>query len=118
MNTETLAIRQVSHAAGTSSGSTRVKPDPYIGRQHQAASPTTGQTRPHSAPRNASLDDGGLKEEPRPPSGSNRTSAGSSVVPIDLYPLSGFLKSVLAQENALWEKNELLLKSLKSKTKL
>lgn len=122
MDTQTLAIRHISPETNSSGMSKRVNPDSPHGRQHQAASPTTGQTRPQSTPRNGGLQNGskdpGLEEEPAPSKRSSQTSTGSSVVPVDLYPLSGFLRSVLGQEKALWERNEILLKSLKSKTSI
>lgn len=112
MNTEVLSIGQIS-------AHRKFSPDPSsAGHDHQAASPTTGQTHPHSGQTHphsvpSHLQNGaGLQREERPSSGSSRGSAGSSM---DLYPLSGFLRSVLAQEKALWQRNEILLKSFKSK---
>ena len=110
METEALAIRQISPDS-ISSGSSIVVPEAPSRGQHQTTSPTTGQTRPHSAP----LQTGGDSKPPEPASSSNQESPGSSLVPRDLYPLAGFLRAVLEQEKALWQRNELLLKSLKSK---
>ena len=98
--------------------------DPSRKRQYQATSPTTGQTRPHSATGKTSQQNkadtkseregnpSGSSSDADPPSTSNEHS--SSLMPTDLYPLSGFLRIILVQEKALWERNELLLKSLKS----
>lgn len=122
MDTEALTISQVRPEVDLSLGGNRKsKADSSIGRQHHVASPTTGQTRPHSAHKPPSLQNGAtgtqLQEETALPNG-DRARTGTSVVSVDLYPLSGFLRSLLDQEKALWERNEILLKSLKSKSDL
>lgn len=48
-----------------------------------------------------------------PSNDSSKTRPGSTVPPADLFPLSGFLRTLLSQEKSLWDKNDLLLKSMK-----
>ena len=114
MDTQAVTISQVPPKVDSPSGSSS-KPDSSSGRYHHAASPTTGQTRPRSAPK---LQNGATETQLQEEAGlsdGDQARTGTSVVPIDLYPLSGFLRSLLDQEKALWERNEILLKSLKSK---
>lgn len=122
--TEAVAIHQISPDLEPKSTPKR-SPDFFRRPWRHATSPTTGQTRPRSAPSKRSSPKGvdpNSRREARPPQSGDAqartttTSPGSPVVPIDLYPLSSFLRTLLNQEKTLWERNEILLKSLKSKS--
>lgn len=122
MNSQGLDTQQVPPYDSSSLGPQAAKfPSPVPGafRRHhyEATSPTTGQThtRPASGKGPVGTEKGvGAKSEKKIDANS-RTAPGSSVVPPDLYPLPGFLRTLLDQERALWDRNEVLLKTLKSK---
>ncbi len=129
MDVEEVTIRQQASPGGSSTrrgkgGSVKFSPEsPRRRDQHQATSPTTGQTRPQSNPRfqhaTPTSKAGAAARETNSSGGSSvddSASPGSSMggAP-NLFPLAGFLRILLDQEKMLWGRNELLLNSLKSK---
>lgn len=110
-----VTIRQLSSANNASEHRKLTTTQDLSSRQqHQATSPTTGQTHPHSSRRGLHNGmDAGPRSGVRPPSDGNKASAGTPGIPMNLFPVSGFLRALLDQEKALWGKNEIILKSLK-----
>ena len=53
------------------------------------------------------------RSDVKPPSDGGRATAGTPGIPTELFPVSGFLRALLDQEKTLWERNEIILKSLK-----
>ena len=125
MTTVHVSSQQHPNAAQLHHGSGKVSPDAG-GRWQQAASPTTGQQTftqtPKPTPSHHQHDDNeGTKssrvDSKTPENNEQETWGSSSVSPAlgDLYPLTGLLNALLTQEKILWERNEILLKSLKRK---
>ena len=129
MDAEGVAIGPASSEANSAAhgkrergGSVRFSDDsPQRDHQHEATSPTTGQTRPHSTPSSAGFHASKARDDASSSGGSTDDSASSGSSSVGgapkLFPLVGFLRLLLDQEKMLWERNELLLKSLKGEAK-
>ena len=109
MDSEPLDVRTVTPDARP----TGAKPS---AEHYQATSPTTGQTRPHHAADKGGGAEGKSERERETSDGSEGSEERAHVpatMPKELFPLPGFLRTLLAQEKTLWERNEFLLNSLK-----
>lgn len=133
MSAGDVPIRHTTSSPGGASfrrvkeGSVRFSPDlTRRDQRHQATSPTTGQTRPHSSPSKGRFYNStppstktanGTNAETSSSNGSSDNGSPNSSVgkSPNLFPLTGFLRLLLEQEKMMWGRNELLLKALKSK---